>query len=128
MKDNVHSDYSGKTIEQIRAERGNPNLDVISEEELGTLLNDHRNKINSKPFKEITEDDYTRLYECLPPARMGNGWFFVGECSQYDLYPLCFNIGDKYFMGDRIISTPENELVKEMNDFWEEYQLKDKAV
>lgn len=121
-------DFEGHTIDELRKLKNNPALEVIDDAELTELVNEHRRKLNREPFREISKEEYDRLYDCLPPARSGMGWFFVGECSQYDLYPFCFEVGGKFFMGDRVISTPNNVLVKMINDYWKEYKLKEKAV
>ena len=118
MSDNEHSDYGGETIEALRAREHNPELTVVAPERVAELVNEHRRKLNEKPFREIDEDRYWDLYECLPPKRNLRNCFFVGECYQYDLYPFCFTIGGRFFEGERIINTPREELYAEIQNFY----------
>lgn len=127
MCDDEHCDYSGSTLDQLKVEKKNPNLRLATPEEIRDLVNLDRKNKNRKAFKEITEEKYYDLLDCLPPKRMGTNWFFVGECYQYDLYPFCFTIDGRYFMGERIVSTPQKELQQEMNDFYNSIKEKEYA-
>lgn len=119
MHDDVHSDYGGETIEELRVREKNPELTVVSPEKVTELVNEHRQKLNKEPFEEITEERYEDLFDCLPPARMLKDMFFVGECYQYDLYPFCFTIGGRYFMGKRILNTSIQTLREEIQEFYD---------
>ncbi|WP_303029168.1 hypothetical protein [uncultured Duncaniella sp.] len=117
MSDDLHCDYYGKTIEELRIEQNNPRLTTITPEEVANLVNEHRRKLNTAPFVEIDEERYWDLYECLPPARVLRNCFFVGECYQYDLYPFVFKVGGRFFEGKRVLNTPKEELYAEIQDF-----------
>ena len=108
MSDDLHCDYYGKTIEELR----------ISPEEVANLIKEHRRKLNTAQFVEIDEERYWDLYECLPPARVLRNCFFVGECYQYDLYPFIFKVGGRFFEGKRVVNTPKEELYAEIQEFY----------
>ena len=78
MSDNLHSDYGGETLEELRERERNPHLTTVSPERMALLVRRYARSL-CKPFREITEERYYDLLDCLPPARMGSGWFFVGE-------------------------------------------------
>lgn len=119
MHDDIHSDYGNETLEELREREKNPNLITVDPEKVTELANEHREKLNSEPFKEISEDRYEDLLDCLPPKRMLRDAFFVGEPYQYDLYPFCFKVGGRYFEGRRIVSTPKEILYAEINKFYQ---------
>lgn len=114
MSDDVHSDYGGETLEELKARENNPNLIAVTSEEVDNLLNRHRQELIDKPFEEITKERYYDMFECLPPERMGHNWFFLGEPYSYDLFHFCFTVDDRYFMGLRRIGTPKEELQKDI--------------
>ncbi len=119
MSDDIHSDYGGETLEELKASHNNPNLEAVSPEKVTELVNKHRAELNKAPFKEIDEDRYYDAMDCLPPKRMLRDAFFVGECYQYDLYPFCFKVGNRYFEGRRILNTPKETLYAEIKEFYD---------
>lgn len=64
----------------------------------------------SEPFKEITEEDYYDLLDVLPPLRMRQNSFFVGEPYYGNMYSFCFTRQGRYFKGLRSVLTPQSEL------------------
>lgn len=46
MSDDLHCDYYGKTIEELRIEKNNPKLTAISPEEVANLIWAHANKLS----------------------------------------------------------------------------------
>lgn len=119
LSDDEHSDYGGETLEELKNIHNNPHLTAVSPEKVTELVNEHRKALNKSPFKEIDEDRYYDAMDCLPPARMLRDAFFVGECYQYDLYPFCFKVGDRYFEGRRSLSTPAENLYAEIKEFYD---------
>lgn len=119
MSDDIHSDYGGETLEALKKTQNNPNLTAVTLERVAELVNEHRAMLNKTPFKEIDEGRYYDAMDCLPPARMLRDAFFVGECYQYDLYPFCFKMGDRYFEGRRSLSTPAENLYAEIKEFYD---------
>lgn len=117
MTDNVHSDYGGETIEEMRKRNPGCDLEVVEPEVVNKLLDEYIGKLCSEPFKEITEEDYWDMMECVPPARSGRNWFFVGEAFSYNVHTLCFTDGERYFSAHRKVTTPKNEIVTEINKF-----------
>lgn len=115
MSDNIHSDYGGETLEELKVRENNPNLIAISPKEVDKLLNRHLQELIDKPFEEITKERYYDMFECLPPERMGRNWFFLGEPYSYDLFHFCFTVYGRYFMGLRRIGTPNEELYKDIS-------------
>ena len=82
MSDDRHSDYGGETLEELREREKNPHLVAVSPGRISLLAKRYTLAL-SRPFQEITEERYYELFECLPPARMGSGWFFVGEDDRF---------------------------------------------
>ena len=119
MSDDIHSDYGGETLEELKKVQNNPNLTAVDPKRITELVNEHRLSLNKSPFKEIDEDRYYDAMDCLPPAKMLRNAFFVGECYQYDLYPFCFTIGGRYFEGRRILNTPKEKLYEEIKEFYD---------
>lgn len=117
MTDGIHSDYGKETFDEICKRESGRTFKIIDDAELNELLKNYLKEISSDPFSEITEERYNDLYDCLPPARTGFGWFFVGEPFHFDVYLLCFKSGNKYYSGHRRINTPEKDILKEITDF-----------
>lgn len=100
MHDGEHNDYGGETLQELRDRERNPFLVAVSPEKILFLARRY-NRMLCTPFREITHEDYYFLFECVPPARMGRDWFFVGEAYYGDLYPFCFTRDGRYFKGER---------------------------
>lgn len=115
MSDNLHSDYGGGTLEKLREREQNPHLIAISPERMALLMRRYARSL-CKPFREITEERYYELLDCLPPERMGSGWFFVGEPYYGDLYPFCFRSGGRFFHAERSIRLSDAEISRQILD------------
>lgn len=74
MSDDLHSDYGNETLEELRVKERNPHLIAVTPERVNLLIKRYQNALQT-PFKEITEERYWDLFDCLPPARMGNAFF-----------------------------------------------------
>lgn len=109
MGDNLHSDYGNETLEELRVREKNPYLIAVTPERMNLLVKRYQNALQT-PFKEITEERYWDLLNCLPPARMGNSFFFVGEPYYGYLYPFCFKANGRYFHGERSIRLTNNDI------------------
>lgn len=114
MHDGIHSDYGGETLQELRERERNPFLVAVSPEKI-LFLTRRYVRILCTPFREITREDYYFLFECVPPARMGRDWFFVGEAYYGDLYPFCFTRDGRYFRGERPLYL-KDETIKKMID------------
>ena len=79
MKDGVHCDYYNDTTEQIRVRENNPNLIAISDSRMNLYIKRYKQSLQL-PFTEITEDRYDDLMNCVPPKRLSQYSFFMGEC------------------------------------------------
>lgn len=109
MKDGIHSDFGGETLEELRIRENNPFLIAVPLSRISKMLRIyHQSQFG--PFKEITEEDYFYMMEILPPLRFRENSFFVGEPFYTNIYPFCFERNDRYFHGLRSIKTPQNEL------------------
>ncbi len=117
MTDNVHCDYGGETIEEIRERNPNGKFEVVDSDTVSKMLDEYIDKLCSEPFKEITEEDYWDMMECVPPARSGRDWFFVGEAFSYNVHTLCFTDGERYFSAHRKVTAPKNDIIKDINKF-----------
>jgi hypothetical protein len=98
--------YSGKSIEEMKEEY--PGMQVYENmEAVYPLLEEAENKTYIGEFKEITEDQWWEMYECLPPLRTvrhDDGLFFCFLMSEYmtsNITGHYFQIQDRYFSAHR---------------------------
>ena len=89
MSDGFHNDYGGETVEELRIRENNPYLKAVTPSEMDKKLRLYHQSL-SEPFKEITEEDYYDLLDVLPPLRMRQNSFFVGEPYYGNMYSFCF--------------------------------------
>ena len=99
----------GETIEELRIRENNPYLKAVTPSEMDKKLRLYHQSL-SEPFKEITEEDYYDLLDVLPPLRMRQNSFFVGEPYYGNMYSFCFTRQGRYFKGLRSVLTPQSEL------------------
>lgn len=111
MSDDKHSDYGGQTLEELRLRDRNPNLIAVSEQRVGFLFNRYKKSLEGI-VSEITAERYWDLYGCVPPARIGGKWFFVGEPYFSDLYPFCFTHNGRYYMCLLRVNSTNEEIEK----------------
>ncbi len=116
MRDDVHDDYNGLTLEELRERENNPHLIVITPEQIMHKL-DQCEKAMMQPFAEITEERYYDLMDCVPPKRMIRNGFFVGEAYSGNLHDLCFRLGKRYFKALRPITLSAKEIACQINEF-----------
>ena len=116
MRDDVHSDYGGETLEQLRDRYDNPFLITVTPDRIALLLKRY-DKALCQPFEEITQERYYDLMECVPPKRMRRNRFFVGEAYSGNMYDLCFILGGKYFKALRDIRLSDEVIDAEINAF-----------
>ena len=109
MSDGFHNDYGGETIEELRIRENNPYLKAVTPSEMDKKLRLYNQSL-SEPFKEITEEEYYDLLDVLPPLRMRQNSFFVGEPYYGNMYSFCFTRQGRYFKGLRSVLTPQSEL------------------
>ena len=109
MSDDTRSDYGGETLEELRRREKNPYLIAVSPDRM-VLLAKRYSRALCRPFREITEERYYDLFECVPPARMGRGWFFVGEPYYGNLHSLCFRSGGRFFTAERSLRLTDGEI------------------
>lgn len=117
MTDNVHCDYDGTTIEQMRVRRNNPHLTTIDNAEMERLYKQYISELHNGQVEEISEEDYYYSYECLPPARSMRDMFFVGEPYYGDVFPFCFTSGGRFFRCRKRINTSITQLREEIAEF-----------
>lgn len=69
-----------------------------------------------KEWQPITEERADYLLDCVPPARMKNGAFMVGECMTHSpagaIYEAVANVENKYFARPAPISDFDPEAYK----------------
>lgn len=118
MSDDRHNDYGGETLEELHEREKNPYLIAVSPGRMSLLAKRYTRAL-SRPFREITEERYYDLFECLPPARMGSGWFFVGEPYYGDLYPFCFRSRGRFFQAERSIRLSDAEIFRQIREHME---------
>lgn len=116
MRDDVHSDYGGDTLEELCKRYDNPYLVAVSPQRIYHLEMRYERAL-MQPFSEITEERYWDLLECVPPKRQHRDWYFVGECHSGTLHALCFRLGDRYFTGLRSLSLSDNDIYRQINAF-----------
>ena len=116
MRDDVHSDYGGETLQELRDRYKNPNLVTVTPERIAFMLKRY-DKALCQPFEEITQERYYDLMECVPPKRMRRNRFFVGEAYSGNMYDLCFKHGGRYFKALRDIRLSDEEIDAEISRF-----------
>lgn len=114
MSDEFRNDYGGETIEELRIRENNPYLKAVTSSDMDKKLRLYHQSL-SEPFKEITEEDYYGMLDVLPPLRMRQNSFFVGEPYYRNMYSFYFTRQGKYFKGLRSILTPQSELYSQIN-------------
>lgn len=89
MSDEFRNDYGGETIEELRIRENNPYLKAVTSSDMDKKLRLYHQSL-SEPFKEITEEDYYDMLDVLPPLRMRQNSFFVGEPYYRNMYSFYF--------------------------------------
>lgn len=123
MTDDVHCDFYGNTIEQIRERDHNPNLTTIGPEELNRLHKQFISELHNGPVEEITEEEYWDGYNCLPPARVLPDMFFIGEPYHSDVFPFCFTAEGRYFRCRKRLNTSITQLREEVAQYMASLKL-----
>ena len=114
LSDGIHSDYGGETLEELRVSERNPYLIPVSGKELDKRLHIYEKSLCGS-FHEITEETYYDSMKVLPPIRLTERYFFVGEPYSGNLYPFCFNVGGRYFKGLYSARAPKEKLERLIN-------------
>lgn len=127
LADGIHSDYGGETLEEIKISENNSFLISISGRELDKKLRVYDKSLCGS-FREITEDSYHNSMDELPPIRLTERYFFVGEPYSGNLYPFCFNIRDRYFNGLYSVKAPKEELEKLISKHYSQIMFKAKVI
>jgi hypothetical protein len=107
--------YSGKTLDEFKAEY--PDIQIVDDE---VSVQHDRSRHITQP-REITEDAYTDLLECLPPCKWGRGEFggsafHISERITHDIVTWCVKIGDKHYRfedTDKLNATQAVQRVRE---------------
>ena len=123
MSDDLHSDYGNETLEELRVRKRNPHLIVVTPERGNLLIKRYQNALQT-PFKEITEERYWDLLNCMPPARMRDTFFFVGEPYYENLNPFCFTSEGLFFMSERNIHLTDEEIYRQIREHMEIVNLR----
>lgn len=118
MKDGVHCDVGGETLEELRIKENNPFLVAVPLSRTKKILCIYHQGLMGT-FNEITEQEYYDLMNLLPPIRLESLSFFVGEPYCTNIYPFCFMRNDRYFTGLRSIKTPQDELDRQIEKHME---------
>lgn len=116
MRDDMHSDYGGETLEEMRARERNPHLISITPERIMHLIAQHE-RVMQEPFHEITAERYYDLLGCVPPKRQHCNWFFVGEAYSGNLYDLCFRLAGRYFKALRPLTASDSSIEAMISEF-----------
>ena len=121
--DMVH--YTGLSLPEYLKDRKISNYHLLDWDSFYELYYVGYNKSLQKPFKEITEDRYYDLLECLPPMRWGNiiggvNMFFVMEAYTADLHTcvlkLTRNGESKYYSALRSKYIKGEEVVAQLKE------------
>ena len=91
---------------------------VLQESEFDALVAENeRNQCND--WKEITEEEYERALNVLPPKKWKLGGFYIGECYSGSLYGFYQKWGEKYYTSLQSIYTDRNEILENLKKFIE---------
>lgn len=115
--------YSGGTFEQYNAANG-CNLVAQPWEVFYPILDSYEKQRFSKPFTEVTEEQYYDGLECLPPCKWHDlnerfNSFYISEALTSHYH--CFYIKDretgKYYSATRSKFIKDEELLSELINF-----------
>lgn len=113
-------------FEEYKKEKANENLVVIDQKQLEEETGKYK-RSRMKVFEEITEEEFYRLYECLPPVRpkkrCGAFSFFMQEAWVLSLHTFCFKYNGNYYKGIRDILQKEEDLERDIDTFLKYFTL-----
>lgn len=116
----VGEEYMGCKLNQKLDDylKDNPDVVIVSEEELDDLLEAHYNGLKSEP-EEITEERFMDMLEVLPPCKWRNmsgvEWFHVSEHLTGPLVSWFLRVGDKYYEFVDDCSLSSEQLMEKVN-------------
>ena len=111
---NGKDSYTGKTKDDFIKE----GYTVLPENEFDELVEENeRNQCND--WKEITEEEYERALNVLPPMKWYNGGFFVSECYSGSLYGFYQELNGKYYTSLQSVYTKREEILENLKKFIE---------
>lgn len=116
----VGEEYMGCKLNQKLDDylKDNPDVVIVSEEELDDLLEAHYNGLKSEP-EEITEERFMDMLEVLPPCKWQNmsgvEWFHVSEHLTGPLVSWFLRVGDKYYEFVDDCSLSSEQLMEKVN-------------
>jgi len=91
---------------------------VLPESEFDALVAENeRNQCND--WKEITEEEYERALNILPPKKWHDGGFYIGECYSGSLYGFYQKFNGKYYTSLQSIYTKREEILENLKKFIE---------
>lgn len=124
----ARSTYTNYTFEQIQADTPDDELEVIYDFDVYYEKYHKPYELSlQKEWKEITEEQYYEMLECLPPWRWRKidsniSCFAVSECYTMSLHSFCLEVtteeGLKYFSALRSIYTSDESIA---NNFKQQY-------
>lgn len=117
MSDGTHSDYFHETLEKLRKREKNPHLIAVSGNAIRKKMCIHLQSLCG-PFSEITEEEYFNHMDALPPVRHTRNFFFMGEPYHAGIHRFCFHVDGRYFTGLRSVTTPRNELERQIDNHY----------
>lgn len=103
--------YYGKTLEEVRREKGCEKAELVSIEEFCEAKAERQD--SPITWDEITEEQYSYWLECLPPIAWKGGAFLVGEPSDHHAgtgqprYQACKMQGEKFYASNRPLTRAE---------------------
>lgn len=128
MSDGIHNDYGEReTLEELKIQENNPYLIAISCDAIYKRSRIYEQSLCA-PFHEITEEEYYDKLDVLPPIRMTNHSFFLGEPYHGTLYQFCFHTKGRYFEGLRSVKTLQAELEKQINEHYRNISFHGKII
>ena len=86
-------------------------LVVVGLDEFAVL---QRDLWTDKAWREITQEQFNDALSALPPARMGNAWFVMGEPLTSDIYGWHVRLGDRYFCANKPLHSSPDAMVAEL--------------
>ena len=108
-------------LEDYLRERKINNYELLTWEDFDVRFNEPYFLSLQGAWKEISEEKYQDMLECLPPKRWKDlseriNLFFVGECYTATLYTACIHdrASDKYYAALRSVYAGGDDL---LNDF-----------
>lgn len=89
---------------------------VMSEKDFDKLMEEYETNL-CNDWKQITEEEYERALNILPPKQWYNGGFYIGECYSGTLYGFYQKMNGKFYTSLQSIYTKREEILENLTNY-----------